>query len=39
MSVVVAAAGVYILSPMSAIIAEMPATAAVFAVVTAVYYR
>jgi hypothetical protein len=30
---------VYILSPMSAIIAEMPATAAGFAVVTLIYYR
>jgi hypothetical protein len=31
--------GVYVLSPMSAIIAEMPATAAVFAVVDVIYHR
>jgi hypothetical protein len=31
--------GVYILSPMSAIIAEMPATAAGFTVVAVIYYR
>jgi hypothetical protein len=31
--------GVFFLSPMSAITAEMPATAAVFAVVAVIYYR
>jgi hypothetical protein len=31
--------GVYISLPMSAIIAEMPATAAVFAVVAVIYHR